>query len=586
MDFQSQDPPEKLGEFHHASTESGVLLPKPRFRHDVPIRSAAVPIDGSILAALDAKGDLLGWDARTARLRYRIPVLGKGEVLQRLSCSPDSRFLALSPAALPAGLVRVHDLATGKELRRIESCFDPAFSPDGEILAGTDGPQLRRWAVKSGAELPWLPPGVGALKWTAYSPKGDLVAASSEDTDDVIVWDLTTRQRVFRDLASSGGAAATSIAFSPDGKTFAAGSHWGVSFFQVTTQPAFHLQSHEDYAVGRLRFSPDGQRLLAQAPRRRLLVWNPYSGEPMFTWAPYLTPDGWLDVSEGGDIALWIERGGIRLERMPKILAGSADGHVVKRVSFDHENRVITGDDRGSIRIWDPLTQKEVKRFDVPLRNLRFFSRDGKWAAFGGGEDPVRIWNLQAGREQATIEAKPFVHAVAMSPDGRTLALGHLDGSVSLWDVGAGREKARIERDLDQICAVAWSADGKSLAWGDVAGSVVWAEGTAGRDPIQYKARREGPVRDLSFSSDGRTMIVVDERGQRWAYREDLGAEPVRIMDPSSGPASDHRWAASGFLQRRGKFCYGDEVFSPDGSVAVTMTGAGTILIWLAPGAK
>jgi WD40 repeat protein len=198
----------------------------------------------------------------------------------------------------------------------------------------------------------------------------------------------------------------------------------------------------------------------------------------------------------------------------------------------------------------------------------------------------VRIWDLQEGRERAKIEAQPWVHAVTMSPDDQTLALGHLDGSVSLWDLPGLREKTRIRRDLEQVSAVAWSPDGKSLAWGDVAGSVVWAEGSAGIDPLQYRPRRPREIRDLSFSQDGRTLVAVDDGGLSWAYSGVLGREPVFMPAGIPGSPPDHRWNASGFLQKRGSSVIGSEVFSSDGSIAVTMTKAGTILIWQAPGAK
>src|SRR6185295_11512970 len=158
MEWRAQDPPEKLGEFIRDPEYPERLLPKPRFSHDVLLRTAALSCDGATLVALDANGDLLGWDARTARLRYRTRVLGKDEAPQRLTCSPDNRFLVLSPRVAPSGLIRILDLATGREVRRLERGFSPAFSPDGTLLAASDGPTIRQWALKSGAELPGLDP--------------------------------------------------------------------------------------------------------------------------------------------------------------------------------------------------------------------------------------------------------------------------------------------------------------------------------------------------------------------------------------------------------------------------------------------
>src|SRR5688572_16062720 len=102
--------------------------PKPRFRHDVPLKTATVTVDGKLLVALDAEGFLVAWDTGTARRRYRRRAIARDEVVQRLAVSRDGRFLALSPWALPAGPVRVFDLATGVEIRRFDRGFGAVFS--------------------------------------------------------------------------------------------------------------------------------------------------------------------------------------------------------------------------------------------------------------------------------------------------------------------------------------------------------------------------------------------------------------------------------------------------------------------------
>ncbi|MBI3856205.1 MAG: WD40 repeat domain-containing protein [Planctomycetes bacterium] len=457
MRMQSQDPP---GDY-------GAPPPKPRFKHDIPIGSATVSGDRQVLVALDAEGCINGWDAATARRLYRRPALDRNEVPQRLTCSPDGRYVAASPRFLPAGIIRVFELAGGREVRRLDRGFSAVFSPDGEFLAATDGDQLRRWALKSGAELPALEPAWAPLKWAAWSPKGDLLAASADASAAVAVWNVATRQRVFPTVAGWNQSATTSLAFSPDGGTLAVGNFWGIKFWNLPGKPLQLFESHEEYSVGQLKFSADGRRMLASVRRRRLLVWDPVSGRPLFTWASYRTEDGCLEVSEGGDVAIWIEKGGIRLERIPKILAGPDDGHVIRGFCFTPEGLLVTGDDRGIVRVWDPATEKEIRRYEVPLERLRFISQGGRWATFGGEKDPVRIWDLSAGRELFQVESKEPVSAIALSPDGTAMALGFVDGSVSIRDLAGAKERARIRQELAGVTAIAWSADGKSLGWGD-----------------------------------------------------------------------------------------------------------------------
>jgi WD40 repeat protein len=580
-----QDPSEKLGRFRRGpfDPDADNSPPKPRFPHDVPIRAAGLSVDRKILVALDAQGALNGWDAVTAKRLYRQPLIDAQEVPQRFTFSKDGRYVTLSPWSLPAGLVRVIDPRTGKELRRFDRGFSPSFSPDGDLLACSDGPQLRRWSLKNGAELPRFPECGYPLKWTAWSPANDVIAASAEESTSVVVWDVASGRRLFPDTTAQGEAAA-SLAFSRDGKTLAVGSHWGIKFCALGGPPEREVQSHEEYAIGQLKFLADGRRMSAMSRRRRLLVWDTWDGKPHFTWAAFEVEGGSLEISEGGDVAIWIDRGGIRLERIPKPLAGADDGHVVRKLTFTPAGTLVTGDDKGMIRVWDPATEKELRRFQVPMVRINYFSRDGAWALFGGMDDPIGIWDLVAGKEVLKVDPKPAVWSVAISPDHARLALGHADGTVSLWSIAEKKETTRIRSEMTGVTAVCWSSDGKSLAWGDDTGAVAMAEGKEGRESGWFKPRGPG-IRDLRFSPEGRTLLATDVTGTRRVY-SDPGIEPedVRVffVDPW---LPNPRWKASGCFQK----CFlgtARDVVSPDGSYLANATRDGRLVIWEAPGGK
>ena len=586
-----QDPSERLGRFRRSEppAEPDAPPPKPRFKHDVPIRAAGLSCDRKVLVALDAQGFINGWDAVTAKRLYRLPLLDPKEVQQRLTFSPDGRFVALSPWSMPAGFVRVLDPRTGKELRRFDRGFSPSFSPDTELLACTDGPQLRRWALKNGAELPRFPECEHALKWSAWSPVGDLIATSSEDFPIVQVWEMPTNRRRAPLVGKELDEAPTGLAFSPDGKMLAIGGHWGIRFESLEGPPEREYHSHEEYALGSLKFLADGRRMVALTRRRRLLVWELFTGKPLFTWASYELEDGSIDLSEGGNSAIWIERGGMRLERIPELLGGYDDGHVIRSLCFTPSGHVVTGDDQGSIRVWDPATQKEIRRHAVPLHRIRYFSRDGAWAVFGGARDPVGLWDLQAGREILKVHATPSVQSIALSPDSGKLALGHTDGSITIWSIPDRKEVSRIRSDMADVTAISWSSDGRSLAWGDRLGVVVIAEGEQGREPVRFRTRGGFAIQDLSFSPDGRMVVARDELGLHRAY-SDPGIEPT-IVDGWAPVVPyprrpDHRWNASGCYQKRGQLGIIADAVSPDGSYFAGITRAGKLVIWEAPGAK
>lgn len=564
-------------------TPTGVLpKPVPRFRHPVPFRTAALCLDGSGLVGLDSEGTLVGWDARTGRLRYRTPVLRSLDVPQRLTCSPDGRFVALSRRDHVPALIRVFRLDSGEEVRRFDRGFSPCFSPDGEVLAATDGPRLRRWATKSGAELPGLPESGEDLKWAAWSPKGDRVAASWGASSWVSVWELSTRRRT--DVTGGEGVLtpATSVAFSAGGRILAVGNGWGVRFADLNGGPGLSGRNQEDYAGGPLRYSADGRTLCAVHQRRRVLCWDVVSGELLHHWSAFNIAEGVLEISESADRVIWIDADGLRVERIPRPLGGEAEEHVVVNAVFTAEGQALTVDKRGAVRVWDPAAQKEVRRFQVPSASFRNFAHNGRWAIYGGGTEPVRVWDLTAGKELASVSTTPSVTAIALSPDRESLALGHEDGALSIWTLGK-TERVRIHCELAGVTAVCWSADGKSLAWGDERGTVVLAEGASGREATRFKARIPWAIRDLQFEVDGKMLVTENDGGICYAYDGTVGKDPTRLKDGAiaafRATPLDRRWFASGFRQT----VHGRAIYSGDGRYAITLSN-GFARIWEAPG--
>jgi WD40 repeat protein len=560
-----------------------VQAPKPRFPHPVRISTAALSRDGSILLALDVEGNINAWNVRSKRLLYRRPTLSREDLFPRLTCSPDGRYVAISARYFPQSSVRVLELGTGDEVRRFARGFSPAFSPDGEFLAVSDGPALRRWALKSGAELPSLHDEGPDLKWVAYSPRGDRIAASVENSGDLWIWDVATRRRVALGAWDSGHV--TGLAFSPDGGSLAIGTWSGVRFWNLKEDARAEGQSHEEYTRGLLRYSGDGGRLVAQVRQAWILVWDIATGRSLQVWRAFQLSDGLIELSEAADVAIWSEKGGIRLERIPEILAGEKAGHLARSVAFMADGRVLTGNSQGELRFWDPATQKELRRIAVPPRPVRGFSEDGTLAIFGGGEEAIQLWDISAGKDVFRAEPKLYVNALALSPDRSTLALGHSEGTLSLWDVATRRERCRVRLDVAGVTVLAWSSTGKKLAWGDELGGVVIAEGKNASDPLIFKPRGRRGVRSVRFSPDAASLLAVDGDGQRWLYRDEAGVEPIRKGSISTGIPLDERWQASGYLQPS-EIGIVQEAISPDRTYVAGITSWGTLLIWEAPGGR
>ncbi len=92
------------------------------------------------------------------------------------------------------------------------------------------------------------------------------------------------------------------------------------------------------------------------------------------------------------------------------------------------------------------------------------FSPDGRFAASGGVDGTIRLWNLADGsivKEFAGHQRR--VCCVAFAPRGTFIASGSDDKTVRIWDVSTGKEIQRYVQHTVPVYTLAITPDGKSV---------------------------------------------------------------------------------------------------------------------------
>ncbi len=289
---------------------------------------------------------------------------------------------------------------------------------------------------------------------------------------------------------------ATSVAFSPDGKTLAVGTHDSVQLWNIGEKKATGVWKTGSGYVKSLTFLPDGKKLVIGG-YQLASVWDVASGKKErdlpkhrgFVTSLAVSPDGKLLATGCDDEAARL----IRIEDGALLQTFEHDRDPVHGVAFSADGKLLAtaaGDETrvtrpGIAKLWDIESGKLIRDFEGMTKfassvafaemgtrlivasadekayvfetetgkPLGFFgghsrpvtsiamSLNGQIAITGSGgrakgKNELKLWRIADGDILATAEEhEAKIAALALSPDGKTVATASYDNSVRFWDV-------------------------------------------------------------------------------------------------------------------------------------------------------
>jgi WD40 repeat protein len=473
-----------------------------------------------------------------AKEQARIARQNEAEAKKQTEIAKDQERRADEKARL-AESRRISALSESERDRRLVQAFLLA----AEALAIDSTAEARNALFKAFVARPQLTSFLhteeGHVASVAFSPDGKTVAAGYAGTSSVgggvVLFDASRHERLQGQPLAVTEGSISSVAFSPDGKTVAAGydaPRGGVVLFDVIRHERLQGQplAVTEGSVSSVAFGPDGSTLAAG-----------------------------YDGAGGGGVVLFDATRGERLQGQPLAVP---EGYV-SGVAFSPDGKTLAAGIStavgGGVVLFDATRRERFQGQPLSVgegyvSSLAISPDRTNLAAgyFGVGGSGVVLfdWTLRERRNaQPLVVTEGYVRSVAFSPDGKTLAVGYngARGSGVVLLAATRREWHRAQ-DLSvtegYVSTLAVSPDGRTLAAGFSAGV---GGGVVLFDPTRHQRLQgpalpvtEGYVRSVAFSPDGKTLAAGYDDAPRGGVvlfdairHERRDAEPLVVMEGS-----------------------------------------------------
>jgi WD40 repeat protein len=432
--------------------------------------------DGRSLAAAMSNGFIGLWDVADGRLKRTLYTQSSN--CYTLDFSKDgSRILCVGKDHK----ARLWDLATPETSPPLEIahekglCVLARISPDGEaICTAADDGAVRSWNAKSGEPIREFQGHHTKIVSLAYSPDGKTIAAGATETDDIILWDAASGE--MRHTLNSSPDHTGALCFNPAGDKLATTAYQRIYIFDLATgqQSATHW-CHSNETVDAVAWSPDGQVIATGAGDNNVELWMPDTGDRLAVlkghreavYAVDFSPDSRKIASAGSDATIIQWRRPAQRDEV-NFLAQT----VYPLALAPDAPLAASAGEKGQIALWDSNTAQRIATLpghNAGVTSLAFFP-DGRRLASFGTDSTVKIWDIDTKAvtqitNPASINPDPWnARTIAVSPRGDRLAFLQGYASVRLLDADRLAEIAALRGHTGFIEAMCFSPDGELLA--------------------------------------------------------------------------------------------------------------------------
>lgn len=240
------------------------------------VSALAISPDGQKVGSGGPDRELMVFDATNGKLLY---VKNFDGSILALDFSPDGQTLAVATSK-----IYLLDSANGTLKHSIPTenfyALGVAFSPDGKTLAGSFSSEVKLWDSANGNLKQTLAKSADSAHPLIFSPDGQTLVGASLN-GRIFVWEIATGNLKHTLKANSDKVP---IAFSPDGKTLASGGDelskkterydGEIEFWDTANGNSIRKFAEQRATVTSITFSPDGRTLAAGNYNGTIGLWK------------------------------------------------------------------------------------------------------------------------------------------------------------------------------------------------------------------------------------------------------------------------------------------------------------------------
>ena len=405
----------------------------------------------------------------------------------------------------------------------------------------------------------------------AFAVKDSTLVCVGHD-GDITHWDMFTRKKNAEHITDQDFDGNV-LALSKDGHIYARGSGVGlfdggpkgqISLWNTSTgRREAKMRGHRPLSpwskkrvgIRSLAFSPDGKTFASGSEDTTVRIWNTKRGSKRATLEGHT---GWVTAlafsHDGNIIASGDTDGTVRVWNVRKkraLVELKAHINQVLAVAFTPDgNTLATGSADGTIQLWNPKNGEKIKTFATDFTETMtdmVFSQDNTILSTALFNNTVHRYDLKSGEKvsEFTDSIQRITHASALSPDGTHIACHPVNGiiafnarenwrtdksyqgheKIQVWNLNTKKElppltqafgKMAFSLDNSMLACLSsedlneWtSSNGGSFSSGSSRGINVW-DIEKNNIAFQLPIKRSDQFAPMVFSSDGTKLVTTD----------------------------------------------------------------------------